>query len=120
MKTSVVVSLDFCGIHCWPNAPAEVSFLRNPHRHIFKVKAFFWENHDFKADQREREFILVKAGILRALRDEWHFNTTTQCFELGSTSCENIAKEILSNQGCYYCYRVEVFEDGENGAIVEL
>ena len=45
-KIFVVVKTEFEGFHSWEDAPDEVSFLRNLHRHIFHVTAKWKVNHD--------------------------------------------------------------------------
>lgn len=107
MTTLISVSHQFEGFHCWPEAPVEVAFLRFPHRHMFHIKAVIEVRHD----DRELEFILVKRFIADITMDE----------NLGSKSCEMIAREILGALTEKYGFRfmeVSVFEDGENGAIV--
>ncbi|CAB4149958.1 hypothetical protein UFOVP558_53 [uncultured Caudovirales phage] len=109
VKNFIEVRFQFEGIHHWPEAPREVDFLRDKHRHIFHVRARMNVSHD----DRELEFILVQHK-LKAL---------VSCFgyDLGRLSCEQIAYEILK-----YCVQdlgrseieVEVSEDGENGAVV--
>jgi hypothetical protein len=35
----IQVRTSFVGVHQWKDAPDEVAFLRNLHRHVFKVSA---------------------------------------------------------------------------------
>lgn len=107
------VTFTWEGIHCWPDAPEEVYFLRTPHRHLFKAKVELEVRHD----NREVEFILLKRGL------EYHFGTTGVELEMGTTSCEMAAERIIRylcrNYGGDRQYKVHVSEDGESGASVE-
>ena len=114
--TFIVVRTQFEGIHWYPNAPDEVDFLKNPHRHMFHVEVEIEVFHD----DRELEFILVKRELDKFLKSIKAIN---------SGSCEIIAEMIqtfLKAQYPYYsmngtdrCVNVKVFEDGENGAYVK-
>lgn len=117
MTTTITVKTSFEGIHCYPEAPVEVAYLREPHRHIFGVCV---EVEVFD-DDREIEFIMLKHRI-----DEYIFK---QCggrsvWYMGRMSCEQVAKgivrmlfESLSNPTNRYI-AVTIDEDGENGATV--
>ena len=115
-KTGIIVTTQFEGIHYYTNAPEEVSFLRNSHRHIFHVKAEIEVFHD----DRELEFILVKRAINEYLKD--------YATNLNYKSCEMIAKMIQDFIKQKYptpkhlerdrFVNVEVWEDGENGAFI--
>lgn len=108
MKSSIVVRTNFEGIHRYADAPHEVAFLQEPHRHIFTVEV---EMEVFHND-RELEFIMVKRNLNKFL-----FNKP---FGIRS-SCEQMATEIISFLVKTYGERqiiVSVFEDGENGGKV--
>lgn len=111
MKTFIEVRHRYEGIHCWPSAPAAVSFLQSPHRHEFHLRARI----EVKHDDRELEFILVKRKIK-------FFIFSMYPMDLGSRSCEQMACDILnflaSEYGGERAIEVEVSEDGENGAVV--
>lgn len=79
--TFITVKTSFEGIHCYPQAPDEVAYLRQPHRHIFHVEAEIEVFHN----DRELEFIMVKHRLENFLGKH---------SELGRTSCEEIAKAI--------------------------
>lgn len=60
MKTAVVVNLEVEGTHCWPECPIpEVSFLRNPHRHVFKIRCEKPVSHS----DRDVEIIMLKRAV---------------------------------------------------------
>jgi hypothetical protein len=117
--TFITVKTQFEGVHCYPDAPVEVEYLRNPHRHIFHVEAEIEVFHD----DRELEFIMVKHSIENFV--ETHG-------ELGSMSCEMIAKELQDHLKNLYPIteemmlkshynklnrkvNIRISEDGENG-----
>jgi len=102
----------FAGVHCWADAPdGPHAHLRNPHRHEFHVAVDFQQFHD----DREIEYLTFK-DWLESVLAAWPLN-------LGGRSCEMMAAHIHkaceAQWGAMRDYRVEVSEDGENGAIVE-
>ena len=118
--TFVTVKSQFEGIHCYPEAPDEVSFLREFHRHMFHVEL---EIEVFSND-RELEFIMVKRRL-----EEF----TSVLLTLGRMSCEMIAEDIQDHFKKLYpisksvnpfgtvldrefrIIHVRVLEDNENG-----
>ena len=108
-STHIIVRGQFEGVHCYPNAPEEVSFLRANHRHMFNYEVEIEVYHD----DRELEFVLVKRNINDFLSGyRWPIQS----------SCEQIARTIgMYLQTCCGLDRyltVSVFEDNENGAKV--
>ena len=108
------------GIHCFPAAATDpqlatgdqydVSFLANPHRHIFHFRVSI----DVFHDDRELEFIQFKRW-LEALY-------VGGVLELNYKSCEMIADDLYLQIAEKYPNRdvwIEVSEDGENGCYVE-
>lgn len=109
---SIIVKNNFEALHRWKDAPDDVRFLRYLHRHMFYVESKIEVFHN----DRELEFILVKHFIddciKQLLSDNYDYNI----------SCENIAEYIINCLSSKYGKRticVTVFEDNENGAIVE-
>jgi|LGVF01.2.fsa_nt_gb hypothetical protein len=109
----IKVRTTFIAAHCWPDAPDEVAFLRNQHRHIFNVIAIIPVGHN----DRELEYFMVlhniDDAISRIISPEWK----------GTESCEMIAEMIATRLSIIYDrdnITVEVNEDGENGSIVKL
>ena len=97
------------GIHCYPDAPDDVAFLRNPHRHIFEFKVWIEIFHN----DRDIEFIQFKRK-LEALYD-------TRALQLDNKSCEMISDELHAQIRQDYPgreIRIEVSEDGENGSLI--
>jgi len=98
----IKVTTQFEGQHRWKDAPDEVSFLRNWHRHIFYVTAWFTVQHS----DRDLEFFIQKRKLTDLVRTQYE----NKKFE---KSCEMIAEEICRSY--QHCYKVEVSEDNENG-----
>jgi hypothetical protein len=138
----VFCSFDFEGTHCWPEAihQKDIGFLALSHRHMFHVKLYLPVSHH----DRDVEFIKLKRYI-KCITDDWPTNlhdascesiayklaVASQCFLNG-----------LSKERMYFMFpnvrtawdkrftevdlefmskvRVEVSEDGENGAHLEI
>ncbi len=105
MKTIVWVGTMFEGFHRWVDAPDDVAFLRDYHRHIFEVRLGIAVTDT----NREVEFFQLKRKVDGFILD----NYEGRYFEF---SCEQIA-EVLLNE--FKADFVEVSEDGENGAIIQ-
>lgn len=109
MNKFIFVKNQFEGFHRYKDAPDEVSFLRNLHRHIFYVKVTIQVFHN----ERELEFFIIKRNIEKFIDENNFFD---------NASCEYIAERIYNF--IYDVYKnnrkicVEVSEDNENGAIV--
>ena len=108
------------GMHRYPAAatdPAlatgdeyDVSFLANPHRHIFHFRV--WA--DVVHNDRDVEFIQFKRWLENLYRD----NT----LQLDYKSCEMMADDLYIQIASLYPNRavwIEVSEDGENGALIK-
>lgn len=110
-STSVWVKFDKVGFHRYPDAPDEVAYLRDLHRHIFKFQVQIEVHHD----DREIEFHMLK-------------NWLTGLYEGGALevdykSCEMLAQELMDKIIAKYdcsnrMVSVDVSEDGECGAQV--
>jgi hypothetical protein len=102
------------GIHSYPQAGtdpalADVSFLAHPHRHIFH----FYVRIAVLHNDRDVEFIQFK---------RWLESLYKTAFELSGMSCEMIAEGLIYDINDKYPDRsiiVKVYEDDENGAILE-
>lgn len=107
MKRFVVATFQHEATHNWPHAKdeaPEVAFLSNEHRHVFHVKLIKEVSHG----DRDIEFIILKRRAQEYLQ-------ATYGREFGRRSCEDVAEELLEY---FKCSEVQVFEDGENGAVV--
>jgi hypothetical protein len=116
IKRWIEVGFQKEGIHKYPAALedpklADVSFLGYPHRHIFH----FYVQLEVHHNDRDVEFILFK----RELENLFH-QGTMQC---DYKSCEMLAEDLIEYISNKYPNRditVKVYEDDENGAILEL
>lgn len=108
-KTYIESKIVIEGFHFWKNAPEEVAFLKDNHRHLFVIRA----RKEVFHDDRDVEFILFGRKIKQYLIDK--YGDIAHCCQFGGMSCEMIAKELISQFELNYC---SVFEDDENGAIV--
>ncbi len=100
----IFVKTRFTAFHNWPDAPEEVGFLRNIHRHEFHVEVRWNVSHS----DRDREFFIMKRKLQTHLT-KYYFGKN-----LGERSCEMIAYEIMEE---FEANTVIVSEDGENGSI---
>jgi hypothetical protein len=103
--TMVWVRTQFTGFHRWKDAPDEVAFLRDWHRHVFHVRL----GMQVTELDREVEFFQLKAKVDSYLAAYDGFR-----FEM---SCEQLAALLQRDFGAVL---VEVSEDGECGATVFL
>ena len=110
------------GIHCYPAAATDprlntageydVSFLANPHRHIFHFRVSI----DVFHNDRDIEFIQFKRWL------ESLYNGANTVLALDWKSCEMIADDLYIQIAQRYPGRVvhiEVSEDGENGCSIK-
>lgn len=97
------------GLHKWEAAPETVSFLRNLHRHMF-----YWQVQVQQfGDDRDLEYLMLREKVMdRVNAVKW----------APTISCEQFAlfiKNWLSTEYLDRLVRVSVFEDDENGAVIE-
>lgn len=107
----IFITTDFEALHKWANAPEKTSFLRSPHRHLFKVRLEMEVMHN----DREVEFFDAKDNLQKVIA------TCVDKYDAGS--CEMVASNILTHMQRKYAGRwmqCEVSEDGESGAIVQI
>ena len=117
IKRWIEVTFQREGIHKYPAALedpnlADVSFLGYPHRHIFHFRVRIEVTHN----DRDIEFIQFKRWL------EALYSGQENCLRLDYKSCEMIAEGLMETINARYPARalmVQVFEDGENGAILE-
>ncbi len=110
MKRQVWITTKFEAYHKWEDAPDHVSFLRNLHRHVFKVKVTI----DVKHDNRDIEFFTFKWWLEEFIKEKFEKKEVGSCEMIA----EEIFKHIVRNKYPDRNITVEVSEDGENGAIV--
>lgn len=120
IKRYIEVSFQKEGIHKYPAAaidPAlatgdwdDVSFLANPHRHIFHFYVRIGVTHN----DRDIEFIQFKRWMERLYSEG--------TMQVDFQSCEMLAEALMNKIEAKYPGRsmiVKVFEDDENGAVLE-
>ena len=110
MKT-VILDFDVVGFHHYPEAPDKVEFLKNNHRHTFRIRA----GYSVEDSNREKEIFIQQDLLTEYLHESYGY----PCI-FGSMSCEMIAEDLLlfgQEDGLVW---VEVFEDGRGGARVDL
>lgn len=117
LKRMITIRTQFEGIHCWPEAPDDVKFLRDSHRHIFHIEVSIEADHN----DREVEFILLKRKIDEWLKTKYNKEDCGNVWQMGRTSCEEVAEQTISIVQKSFGKRdimVSVFEDEENGATI--
>lgn len=110
-STEIFVTTRFEGFHRWKDAPADVSFLRFMHRHLFGVTLGVWVTHN----DRDVEFFQLKRKLEEHIKELWEGRK----FDY---SCEAIAEMLIcyiTDQG-YSVSFCTVDEDGENGATLHV
>lgn len=107
MICKIFCSFRVAGFHHWPDAPEPFSYLSSVHRHEFHFRVEKYVSHD----NRDIEFIDLKTRARIWVEDRMRSPDTL------SWSCERWAFELLHE---FCAARVEVSEDGENGASVSV
>lgn len=113
MKKTLVIKFQLPGIHCWPDVNIEqVDYLKYPHRHLFYIEAHV----PVSESNREVEFIEFQYKLKTFLL-QTYWSNEHKLLDFGHLSCEHICEFLLDNFKELSC--VKVFEDNENGAVVE-
>jgi len=110
IKTFVWIKTQFEGYHYWMDAPEEVAFLKNNHRHLFKIKVWVEVLHS----DRDIEFFMLKKLVDKIL---------LLPFFKSSYSCEQYSEELYRHLCIHYPQReirIEFSEDGEVGSYIEF
>lgn len=107
--SAIWVTFDKVGFHRYPDAPDEVAYLRQEHRHVFKFRVSIQVEHD----DRDVEFHMFKAFLEKLYAGGSLY--------VNHKSCEMLARELLVQVTSHYdcsnrVVSVEVSEDGECGA----
>ena len=110
------------GIHKYPAAATDpnlatgdeydVSFLANPHRHIFHFRVWLSVTHN----DRDVEFIQFKRWL------EKLYSSDQGVLSLDHKSCEMMSDDLYAQIHAKYPDReiwIEVSEDGENGSFIK-
>jgi hypothetical protein len=110
------------GIHKYPAAATDpnlatgdeydVSFLANPHRHIFHFRVWLSVTHN----DRDVEFIQFKRWL------EKLYSSNEGVLSLDYKSCEMMSDDLYAQVSQKYPGRevwIEIAEDGENGSFIK-
>ena len=111
IKKYIYVTFQKEGIHCYPDAPEGVEFLKHPHRHMFHFDVQIEVFHD----DRDIEFILFKRELEGLYSDG--------ILQLDYKSCEMMAMDLHEYINDKYQNRdviLDISEDGENGARIKF
>jgi len=103
------ITTQFEGMHKYPNAPEEVAFLRSDHRHILHVTVWIEQFHN----ERDVEFIMFKRFVEATIKDS-QFPASASCETMSDFLAEKIIKMYANRK-----LKIEITEDGENGAFIE-
>ncbi len=114
MKSVVYAEVSVPGFHSWPDAPDEVAFLREEHRHLFSFRIGM-ESHL----SRQFEFFKLQQALRDYIDDAYDGVECGLGYDFGNLSCEELASNVLEAfRSLGVVNFVEVSEDNENGAIV--
>lgn len=111
-KTKVIVKFEVPGFHRWPEAPEHRQYLASRHRHLFK----FVVEAEVGNDDRDVEFHDLREIAADSLTN--FEGDKVDGFEFEDFSCERIARHVWGSVA--EATAVEVWEDGECGARVEV
>lgn len=111
---TVIGKINVEGYHFYPDAPVEVNFLSNKHRHTFQI-SFGYQVEDLN---REKEIFIERDKVKRFVKTKYLYHENATYFM--DRSCEMIANDILEEfegEGMIFC---EVWEEETGGARVEV
>lgn len=114
MYSYIIVKTSFRGFHQYKDAPEQVAFLRNKHRHDFIVEAKIEVMHD----DRELEFFIEQSALDVTIAHAINEENVGSC----EMAARAIITEMLKDSKKYGRRHIEVSvsEDGENRAVVGL
>jgi len=103
------VRLEFEQFHRWKDAPDTVGHLRNLHRHKFHLQV---DIQQF-SDDRDVEYLLFAQEVKQMGKEYlWHENTSCEMYSI-------FLKGKLSEKYPGRKLKVALYEDGENGCVIE-
>ena len=118
MNKSIIVTNSFKGYHQYKDAPENVAFLKEVHRHIFNVRTTI----EVFNNDRDIEFFQLQQHIETFVNVHYIAVNSQYLAGIHIESCEALAEAVLTHLHSTFPgrrVRVEVWEDNENGAIVE-
>lgn len=120
VSTSSVIKVRFTqeGWHRWAEAPSGKEYLKEAHRHLFHFQVECGVSHD----DRQLEFHDLLAAAKKIVKIKWYVQAAADTYDFWGNSCEMIAKELAQAliASTWPITAVEVWEDGECGARVEM
>jgi hypothetical protein len=130
----IKVNFEVPGFHAWPSAPTHRSYLRKPHRHLFKVTVTIEVKHGDRAiefhDLLDFCFKWFTSRCVALYPTPFEMNRVGQGEAMLSRSCETMAEILLDrlvesdDEGTPLFWpqarsaSVEVSEDGECSGLV--
>lgn len=111
-KTSIVMRFTIPGFHYWQQAKGNYAYLAKPHRHLFSFELKKTVTHS----DRDIEFIEYAARVKQYIIAHYETGFLPGTVYFNGLSCEAIAQELVEK---FELQSASVFEDNENGAIVE-
>lgn len=115
----VIVKTQFEALHQWKTIPTghPSAYLKNIHRHMFHIEMRFLVNDS----DRQIEFFDMRQKVNKFLVSYYDLRDLPSGLPmLTNTSCEMIGETLLEFFKQCGCRWVQVLEDGEMGAIVEV
>lgn len=103
------VRLEFEQFHRWSNAPEKVAHLRNLHRHKFHLQVDIQQFYD----DRDVEYLMFAKEVKQMGKQyEWNENTSCEMYSI-------FLKRLISEKYPHRKIKVSLYEDGENGCVIE-
>lgn len=117
MQRFVKIKSDITGFHKWAEAPRDVKFLADRHRHLFTIEVVLLTS----SDNRAVEFFQAKRKLNSIITNTFEHNEFNE-IEFGSLSCEDIAEAVCKGLGKsgLQIKSVTVYEDMESAGGVLL
>lgn len=111
-KRMIWVTFKVRGFHCYPDAPEEVAYLRERHRHQFGFRVWI----EVFGDNRDLEFHMTQTWLENLYSEKG-------VLEADGKSCEMLATELRARMVQEERFQnrdiwIEVDEDGECGAFM--
>tara|TARA_R110001583_G_scaffold77010_3_gene210125 strand:+ start:11 stop:400 length:390 start_codon:yes stop_codon:yes gene_type:complete len=114
MTKTIILVFDIEGHHSWKNPFSSVDFLKNEHRHLFRIRLGIKVNHN----NRDKEIFIQQQYFRKYLKDKYEtLDKEYKYHNFGNMSCEDIAEELINLDNDIQW--VEVLEDNLGGAKIE-
>ena len=105
MVNMIWITTQFEGFHKYPDAPEDVAFLKNLHRHMMKLKVSISVKHN----DREIEFFQFKRFVESLIKNN---SFDYKSLEMISDDLHKLINKKYPNREIW----IELSEDGENGS----